>query len=147
MNKKIIFNNKSCFKYIILKRFECGLVLTGHEVKSLRILNSLQIKNSRFFFSHNEIFISGFFIKLFNFSNKSCSNLINLQCKKKKLLLKKKEFFYLRNLQHINKQVVFLLESVYWLDSWIKISLIIGKKREKKADKCKKYLLKNISTT
>ncbi len=42
----IATNRQAAFKYNLLERFECGIVLTGTEVKSLRGPGNAQLKDS-----------------------------------------------------------------------------------------------------
>ena len=66
---KIIANNKKAnHDYFINEKFEAGLVLTGSEVKSLRI-NTGSIRGSYIIEKKGELWISNFYIKKYNNAN------------------------------------------------------------------------------
>ena len=84
---KIIANNKKAnHDYFINEKFEAGLVLTGSEVKSLRI-NTGSIKESYITDKQSELWLTNCYIKKY-----SCSNLNNDNTNRdRKLLVSKKE--------------------------------------------------------
>ena len=54
-------NRRAAFKYNLIERFECGIVLTGTEVKSLRDGNA-QLKDSYATIKDGEIWLIGAYI-------------------------------------------------------------------------------------
>jgi SsrA-binding protein len=54
-------NRRAAFKYNLIERYECGIVLTGTEVKSLRDGNA-QLKDSYATISDGEIWLIGAYI-------------------------------------------------------------------------------------
>jgi SsrA-binding protein len=54
-------NRQAAFKYNLLERFECGIVLTGTEVKSLRDGNA-QLKDSYATIKDGEVWLIGAYI-------------------------------------------------------------------------------------
>ena len=54
-------NRRAAFKYNLIERYECGIVLTGTEVKSLRDGNA-QLKDSYATISNGEIWLIGAYI-------------------------------------------------------------------------------------
>lgn len=81
----IAANRKANHDYLIKDKYEAGLVLTGQEVKSLRI-NTGSIKESYIIEKGGELWLSNCFIK--KYSNSSN----NIDDKRvRKLLVKKKE--------------------------------------------------------
>jgi len=54
-------NRRASFKYNLIDRYECGIVLTGTEVKSLRDGNA-QLKDSYATISNGEIWLIGAYI-------------------------------------------------------------------------------------
>jgi SsrA-binding protein len=54
-------NRQAAFKYNLIERFECGIVLTGTEVKSLRDGNA-QLKDSYATISDGEVWLIGAYI-------------------------------------------------------------------------------------
>lgn len=57
-NSTICLNKKAGFDYFLLERFECGLVLEGWEVKSLRA-GKVQIRDSYVLVKNSEAFLLG----------------------------------------------------------------------------------------
>ena len=96
MNKAVnIINKKAKFEYQLLDQYNAGIVLTGTEIKSIR-LNKASISESFCEFNDNqELFIVNMFIEEYEFGNH-----YNHKTKsQRKLLLNKKE------LKKLNKDV------------------------------------------
>ncbi|MDA7716838.1 SsrA-binding protein SmpB [Flavobacteriaceae bacterium] len=96
MNKKVnILNKKAKFEYQLIDQYKAGIVLTGTEIKSIR-LNKASISESFCEFNDNqELFIINMFIDEYEFGNH-----YNHKTKsQRKLLLNKKE------LKKLNKDV------------------------------------------
>ena len=88
MNKKVnILNKKAKFEYQLLDQYTAGIVLTGTEIKSLR-LSRASIKESFCEFNDNqELFVINMFIDEYEYGNH-----FNHKTKsQRKLLLNKKE--------------------------------------------------------
>ena len=88
MNKKVnILNKKAKFEYQLLDQYSAGIVLTGTEIKSIR-LSRASIKESFCEFNNNkELFIINMFIDEYEYGNH-----FNHKTKsERKLLLNKKE--------------------------------------------------------
>ena len=82
----IAANRRANYDYLIKDKYEAGLVLTGSEVKSLRI-NTGSIKESYIIEKNGELWLSNCFIKKY-----SSSSLENIDDKRtRKILVKKKE--------------------------------------------------------
>lgn len=87
-----INNRKAKYDYEILSTIECGIVLTGTEIKSIRNGNA-NLKDSYAFIKGNEVFILGMHI-----SEYKEGNIFNHDEKRtRKLLLHKKEILKLFN--------------------------------------------------
>ena len=87
-----INNRKSKYDYEILSTIECGIVLTGTEIKSIRNGNA-NLKDSYAVIKGNEVFILGMHI-----SEYKEGNIFNHDEKRtRKLLLHKKEILKLFN--------------------------------------------------
>ncbi len=84
--KVIAANSRASYDYFISQKIEAGLVLTGSEVKSLRI-NTGSIRSSYIIEKNGELWISNFYIKKYNNSNKSNYD----PNRERKLLISKKE--------------------------------------------------------
>ena len=83
---KIIANNKKAnHDYFIKEKFEAGIVLTGSEVKSLRI-NTGSIKESYITDKEGELWLTNCYIKKYSSSNEN-----NDTNRDRKLLVSKKE--------------------------------------------------------
>ena len=83
---KIIANNKKAnHDYFINEKFEAGIVLTGSEVKSLRI-NTGSIKESYITDKEGELWLTNCYIKKYSSSNENSDT-----NRDRKLLVSKKE--------------------------------------------------------
>ena len=83
---KIIANNKKAnLDYFINEKFEAGIVLTGSEVKSLRI-NTGSIKESYITDKQGELWLTNCYIKKYSSSNENSDT-----NRDRKLLVSKKE--------------------------------------------------------
>ena len=83
---KIIANNKKAnHDYFINEKFEAGIVLTGSEVKSLRI-NTGSIKESYITDKEGELWLTNCYIKQYSSSNENADT-----NRDRKLLVSKKE--------------------------------------------------------
>ena len=85
--KIIAANNKSNYNYTISNKIEAGIVLTGSEVKSLRI-NTGSIRSSYILEEKGELWLSNSFIK--KYQNSSDDNYD--PSRNRQLLVTKKEF-------------------------------------------------------
>ena len=84
---KIIANNKKAnHDYFINEKYEAGIVLTGSEVKSLRI-NTGSIKESYIADKEGELWLTNCYIKKYSSSNDNNEN----TNRDRKLLITKKE--------------------------------------------------------
>ena len=82
----IAANKKATFDYFINEKFEAGLVLTGSEVKSLRI-NTGSIKESFVVEKEGELWLTNCYIKKY-----SASNEVNFSTtRERKILVNKKQ--------------------------------------------------------
>ena len=85
---KIIAANKSAnYNYSVSNKIDAGIVLTGSEVKSLRI-NTGSIRGSYIIEQKGELWLSNSFIKKYNNSNDKNYD----PSRNRKLLVTKKEF-------------------------------------------------------
>ena len=96
MNKPInIINKKAKFEYQLLDQYKAGIVLTGTEIKSIRLSKASISESFCEFNDDNELFIINMFIDEYEFGNHH-----NHKTKsQRKLLLNKKE------LRKLNKDV------------------------------------------
>lgn len=130
LNKRIAYN------YFVKEQYEAGIVLSGWEVKSVRI-NGINLVGS--FISINnflDVFLVGSFINSTNFIFNN--NELDLY-RNRHLLLKKKQILYLYSSLKI-KGYTLVPSKAYWKNSFLKIeiSLCFGKKLYDK-----RHILKN----
>lgn len=91
-----IKNRKAAFEYHFLAQYEAGLVLTGTEIKSIRLGNA-NLKDAYCFFRKGELYVKNMFIAEYKFgtyNNHEPSRIRKLLLKKtelKKLLRRVKE--------------------------------------------------------
>ena len=85
--KIIAANKKANYNYSISNKIEAGIVLTGSEVKSLRI-NTGSIRGSYIIEQNGELWLSNSFIKKYQNSNENNYN----PSRNRKLLVTKREF-------------------------------------------------------
>ena len=86
--KIIAANNSANYNFTISNKIEAGIVLTGSEVKSLRI-NTGSIRGSYIIEQNGELWLSNSFIKKYQNSTDSNYN----PSRNRKLLVTKKEFY------------------------------------------------------
>ena len=85
--KIIAANKKANYNFTISNKIEAGIVLTGSEVKSLRI-NTGSIRGSYILEKDGNLWLSNCYIKKYNNSNNTSYN----PNRDRKLLVSKKEF-------------------------------------------------------
>ena len=85
--KIIAANNRANYNFTISNKIEAGIVLTGSEVKSLRV-NTGSIRGSYIIEQNGELWLSNSFIKKYQNSNDNKYD----PNRNRKLLVKKKEF-------------------------------------------------------
>tara|TARA_B100000927_G_scaffold278445_1_gene261109 strand:+ start:178 stop:624 length:447 start_codon:yes stop_codon:yes gene_type:complete len=127
--KIIAANNRANYNFTISNKIEAGIVLTGSEVKSLRI-NTGSIRGSYIIEQNGELWLSNSFIKKYQNSTDNNYN----PSRNRKLLVKKKE---LNKIVGSIKQGGFTIIpiSLYFSDKGIaKLSCGIAKGK-KKVDK------------
>jgi len=123
---KIATNKKATHNYTINEKYEVGLVLTGSEVKSLRV-NTGSIKESYIIEKNGELWLTNCHIIKYSSSIAQNYNL----AKKRKILIKKREMNKIIGLtKKEGKTIIPLL--LYFNDRGIaKLSIGIGKGKKK----------------
>ena len=84
--QKIALNRKATYNYQIKEKYEVGIVLTGTEVKSLRV-NTGSIKEAFITEKNKELWLTNCHIKKYSSSNETNYNPL----KDRKILVKKRE--------------------------------------------------------
>lgn len=125
----IIENKKAYFDYEIIDKWEAGIKLIGHEVKSIKA-GKASIVGSYVKIIDNEAYIIGMKIDEYQ---KSSNSLIDERTRTRKLLLNKTELKKLIK-QTEEKGLTIVPLSLYIKNRWIKISIGVGRGK-KKADK------------
>ena len=124
--QKIAVNKKATYNFEIIERYEAGIVLTGTEVKSLRV-NTGSIKEAFITEKNRELWITNFYIKKYLSSNKTIYN----PTQERKILVKKRE----RNklIGSIKKEGMTIVPLLLYFNNRgiAKISIGIGKGKKK----------------
>lgn len=122
MEKKLISKNPSArHNYDIKDTLEAGIVLTGTEIKSIR-LGKVNLKDSYVNIKNNEAFVYGMHISPYEYGN-----IFNKDpLRTRKLLLNSREIEKLFNL--IKQQGISIVPmSLYFKGSFVKLEIGIGK--------------------
>ena len=129
-----ILNRKANFNYEILERIECGIVLKGTEIKSIRMGNA-NIKDSYGIIKNNEVFILNMHIS--PYENGGVFN--HEETRTRKLLLHKKEILKLKNKLDLDGFTLIPLKLYFVHDkAKIELGLCRGKKLYDKRESVKK---------
>ncbi len=133
-----ILNRKASFDYFIEEEYECGIVLTGNEIKSIRD-GSCNIKDSYGIIKNNELFILNMFIKKYDKAGAFAPE----ETKTRELLVHKKEIIKLS--QKVEQEGYTLIPlKVYFKNNKVKILLGLckGKKNYDKRNVLKEKEIK-----
>lgn len=128
---KILANNKKVsHDYFILDTYECGIVLTGTEIKSVR-LGKLAIGDAYARIKQFELFITNMHISKYDYGN-----IFNhLETRERKLLMHKKDIVRLS--QKIKQEGLTLIPTkVYLKEGYCKVEIALckGKKQYDKRE-------------
>ena len=119
---KLISNNKKAFhEYFILETVECGIVLVGTEVKSLRQGNC-SLQESFVKIRAGEVFLYGMHISPYEKGNIFNRDPLRVR----KLLLHRKEIAKLQTKVE-EKGVTLIPLEIYFLDGRVKVKLAVAK--------------------
>lgn len=136
-----IKNKKAYFDYFIISEFECGIVLTGTEIKSIR-KGSANLKDTYARIKNNEVYLINMYIAPYDEGNR-----YNVpERRERKLLLHKNEIFKLKNL--VNKEGNSLIPLILYFkgnNAKILLGLCKGKKLYDKRETIKERDLKRES--
>ena len=127
-------NRKAYFDYFIQREIECGIVLTGTEIKSIR-KGSVNLKDTYARIKNNEVYVINMFISRYDEGNQFNHD----ERRQRKLLLHKKEIIKLH--QEIKEQGLTLVPlKLYFKNNHAKILLGVckGKKLYDKRETIKK---------
>lgn len=131
--KIIAQNKKASFDYFILEKYECGIILKGTEIKSIRA-TKVSINDSYVRIKNNEAFIINMNIKKYEMGNIFNHD----ETRERKLLLHKNEIIKLYNKTILDGLTIIPLK-VYLKDGLCKveIGLCKGKKNYDKREALK----------
>ena len=123
----IAVNKKANYDFLVEEKFDAGLVLTGSEVKSLRI-NTGSIKESYVLEKKGELWLTNCFIKKYS---SSINNPVHNSTRSRKLLVNKRELNKIIGLSKKNGMTIIPL-LLYFNDKGIaKLSIGLGKGKKK----------------
>ncbi len=131
-------NQKAHFDYRVLETLEAGLVLTGHEVKSIRA-GRCSIKGAYVKILSNEAWLLGATVSPYQAGNVPPDY---DQQRSRKLLLKKKELNYLTGKSQ-EKGLTLVPVKLYNKNGLIKLEVGVGQGK-KKADKREKIAKREV---
>lgn len=136
-----INNRKAKHDYEIVSSIECGIVLTGTEIKSIRA-GKANIRDSYAVVKNNEVFLLNMHIS--SYENGNIFN--HEETRTRKLLLHKKEIYKLRDKVRLEGFTLIPLK-VYLKDGRAKVLLGVGrgkKNYDKREDIKKRDTLREI---
>jgi len=119
--KVLAQNRKAWHEYFIEDTYECGLVLVGTEVKSMRA-GKVNLKDSYAMPKNNELFVIGMHVSPYeqgNINNKD-------PFRERKLLLHRREINKLRALQQVQGMSLIPVK-LYLKDGKIKLELAVAR--------------------
>ena len=119
-----ILNRKARFNYFIEEEIECGIALSGNEVKSIKV-GACNIKDSYARIKNNEVYLINMFVKKY----KDSSIFASEETRERKLLLHKKQILKLKD--KIEKEGYTLIPLKIYL-SKNKIKVLLGVCKGKK---------------
>ena len=123
----IAVNKKANYDFLVEEKFDAGLVLTGSEVKSLRI-NTGSIKESYVLEKKGELWLTNCFIKKYS---SSINNDVYNSTRNRKILVNKRELNKIIGLSKKNGMTIIPL-LLYFNDKGIaKLSIGLGKGKRK----------------
>lgn len=133
-----IKNKKATFDYFIEEEIECGIVLKGTEIKSIRE-GMANLKDCYAIIKNNEIFLINMYISKYN----DASIFNHDERRTRKLLLNKKEILKIRDRVEINGYTLVPIK-LYFKNNKAKILLGIakGKKNYDKRESLKEKDMK-----
>lgn len=119
-----IKNRKANFDFFIEETYECGIVLTGTEIKSIR-KGSANLKDSYARIKNGEVFLINMFISIYEEGNRFNHD----ERRERKLLLNKKEIYKIKD--KLEKQGYSLIPVKLYLKNG-RAKILLGIARGKK---------------
>ena len=122
----IATNKRANYNYLIKEKFEAGLVLTGAEVKSLRV-NTGSINESYIIEKGGELWLTNSYIKKYSSSIEKENN----PTREKKILVKKKELNIIIGSSKKEGMSVIPLFLYFNDKGFVKLTIGLGKGKKK----------------
>ena len=122
----IAVNKKANHDFLIKEKFDAGIVLTGSEVKSLRI-NTGSIKESYVLEEKGELWLTNCFIKKYSSSN----NDVYHSTRSRKILVNKRELNKIIGLSRKDGMTIIPLLLYFNDKGFAKLSIGLGKGKRK----------------
>lgn len=116
-----ILNRKAKYDYFITDTYECGIVLTGTEIKSVRE-GKVNLKDSYVIIKNQEAYLLNTHISLYKDGNRFNHD----EERTRKLLLHKKEILKIQNKISLEGYTVIPLK-MYFVKNKLKVLIGIGK--------------------
>ncbi|MFA5512784.1 MAG: SsrA-binding protein SmpB [Candidatus Kapaibacterium sp.] len=123
--KIIVSNRKARFEYEIIQTLECGIVLQGTEVKSLRA-GKCNLQDSYASFIKGELYIHNLHIKEYDFGNRENHK----PNRDRKLLLNIRELIKFKSLVE-EKGLTLIPLSIYFSGHLVKVELALVRAKKK----------------
>ena len=125
MGKKIVANNKKAFHdFVILDKYNAGMVLTGTEIKSIR-QGAVNLKDSFAKIEDNEVWLYNVHINPYAQGNRFNPD----PDRKRKLLLNKNEI--LKMLGKVKKEQYTIVPlNIYLENGWAKVEIALAKGKQ-----------------
>lgn len=122
---QLAYNKTASFNHEILEKYAAGIVLTGHETKSIR-QGRFDLTGARVLARNNELWLTGASIPSFQPKNAPANY---DPTRSRKLLLKEEEILYL--IGKLNSGLTLLPLRSYTEHGFIKVEIGLGRSRKK----------------
>lgn len=125
MGRKIVANNKRAFHdYLIIEKYNAGMVLTGTEIKSIR-KGAINLKDGFAKIEDNEVWLYNTHINPYEQGNRFNPD----PARKRKLLLNKNEI--LKMLGKVKKEKYTIVPlNVFLENGWAKVEIALAKGKQ-----------------
>jgi len=120
--KVINTNRKASFDYFLLDRYEAGIVLTGTEIKSIR-MNGLNLKDTYVRISNDmQVYVVNMHISHYKFGNQFNHD----ETRERKLLLHKKEIKKIKD-EVAQQHLTIVPTKIYFKEGRVKLEIATAK--------------------
>lgn len=126
----ILIVKNSQFDLRIIEKFTAGIVLSGNEIKSLR-LKLISIKESYILSKNLELYIFNMYINPYKNANANVSNENSDERRKRKLLMKKSEIKKIFKQSREKSYIIVPIKVFISEKGWAKIEIALAQKLRK----------------